>query len=202
MTSVTDGIVSTGTRCSTPSRIDQRLARRQVEQGADGLTRAFERPHLEPLRHREQEHDAGAFEPLAERHGAGDGNDHQRVDVDRAGPKGGERPPGREDGAGRRWPRRAGRRPGPDAQSGWRPAPAQNAGAGGRVSQNRHRTSAPEARGLLVLEPHPHARLTDGIDHRGRRQLGGVVLDVQPLPDDVGRQAPPCRPAASAGARG
>jgi hypothetical protein len=36
-----------------------------------------------------------------------------------------------------------------------------------------------------VLEPHPHARLADGIDHVRCRQPGGVVLDVQPLADHV-----------------
>ena len=29
--------------------------------------------------------------------------------------------------------------------------------------------------------------LADRVDHRRRRQLGGVVLDVQPLADEVGR---------------
>ena len=40
---------------------------------------------------------------------------------------------------------------------------------------------------LLVLEPHPHAGLADGVHHRRRGELGRVVLDVQPLADDIGR---------------
>ena len=55
------------------------------------------------------------------------------------------------------------------------------------VSQNRARTSGARRTRLLVLEPHAHAGLPDGIDHGGRRQLRGVILNVQALADDVGR---------------
>ena len=80
------------------------------------------------------------------------------------------RPPPR-----RAWPAAAARQAGDDRHAGRQhqpPAPLDVRPAGGR---------------LLVLEPHPHAGLADGIDHRGRRQPGGVVLHVQPLADEVGR---------------
>jgi hypothetical protein len=35
---------------------------------------------------------------------------------------------------------------------------------------------------LIVFEPHPHPGLPDRAGHRGRRKLGSVVFDVEPLP--------------------
>ena len=41
----------------------------------------------------------------------------------------------------------------------------------------------------LVLEPRPHAGVGDRVGNSRGRDLRGVVFDVQPLSDDVGREA-------------
>ena len=72
--------------------------------------------------------------------------------------------------------------PGP-AQRGQRPAGTpepQTRRSAARRSRRR------PARGFLVLEPRAHAGLRDGFGDARRRQLRGVVLDAQPLADDVG----------------
>ena len=61
----------------------ERLGGRQIHQRADGAARALHRARLEQLRQREQEDDGRPFAPLAEHHRAGDGDEHEDVDVER-----------------------------------------------------------------------------------------------------------------------
>ncbi|MCY1414360.1 hypothetical protein D9M71_298080 [compost metagenome] len=57
------------------------LLRRQLQQAADGMARAFQGLRLDQLGDGEQHADHRRFRPLADQQGAGDGDAHQRVDV-------------------------------------------------------------------------------------------------------------------------
>jgi hypothetical protein len=164
--------------------LDESLTRGEIDQGADCLTRALERPHLEPLREREEEDDAGRLEEIAQRQGADDRHHHQHVDVDGAAPQRRDCAADGKDaatGRGRAIQRR--RRHGPSdsrcagtcrderARQRHQPQPCAYAGIRGQR--------------LVVLEPHPHAGLADGVDHLRCRQPRRVVLHVQALADDV-----------------
>ena len=178
---------STATWRSTPPLPDERLARRQIDQRADRLARALHRPHLEPLRHREQEDDAGRLEPFAEQQGAGDRDDHQRVDVEACASgwrsrarRAGKMPPATA--AAMKHAAAAVARPAADNA---RPAPI--AAAQATISRQRHAMAAPPTAGSSCSS---HIRMPvwpDGVDDRGRGQLGGVIFDVQPLADEIGR---------------
>ena len=64
--------------------------------------------------------------------------------------------------------------------------PAPSAAPDSDEQPSRERRLSAAGRRLLVLEPGAHARFGDRLGDRGRRQLRGVVLDAQPLADDVG----------------
>ncbi|MNJ45293.1 hypothetical protein D3C77_403810 [compost metagenome] len=55
--------------------------RAQLHQPANRIARTVQRARLDQLGDGKQEHDHGRFRPLADQHGAGDGDAHQRVDV-------------------------------------------------------------------------------------------------------------------------
>ena len=165
---------------------DDSLAGRQVDQRADGLTGPLQGSHLEPLRHGEEEHDGRRLEPLAEQQGAGYRDHHEGVDVEGARTNGDDRAPGRVDAAS----------DGGDGEAhrGVESAPGSRKDQAGadRDGTHHHQTPAPFGSGaalggLVVLQPHPHAGLANGIDDCCRRQAGRVILDVQPLPHEVGR---------------
>ena len=66
----------------------QRVGWCEIHQRPDGEARAIQRAGFERLGHREQEHHRGGLRPLAEPDGACGGNQHEDVDVDRAGANG------------------------------------------------------------------------------------------------------------------
>ena len=164
-----------------------RLARRQVQQGANRMTGTLQRARLEPLRERKQEHDAGRFGPFADRQGTDDGEHHQDVDVQAARAHRGDGPARR-----RRDPSGHGRQIGHGRHAGHaRPFAAQ---AQAQRSPRRQRQPRPSGavgasvgRGL-VLEPHAQARVSGRIHHRRGRESCGVIGDAQALRHDVGRQ--------------
>ena len=82
--------------------LDLREPGRQVEQRPDGLARALERPHLQPLCHGEEKDDRRRLEALAEHESAADGDHHQAVDVDRSRPERQQSSPRREHAPGER----------------------------------------------------------------------------------------------------
>ncbi len=57
------------------------LFRGQLQQAADSAARTFQGARLDQLGDGEQHRDHGRFRPLADEHGAGHGDAHQRVDV-------------------------------------------------------------------------------------------------------------------------
>ncbi len=61
---------------------DERVGRREIEQRAHGVARAFERPCLERLREREEKDHRRGFRPLPQRDGANGRHQHQDVDVE------------------------------------------------------------------------------------------------------------------------
>jgi hypothetical protein len=168
-------------------RNDQRLAWREVDQGPDGLARALERPHLEPLRDGKEEHDAGLPQPSRPARAPRNRDHHQDVDVECADfdrrPGAARRKNASKDRCGNERCRRHSRACG----SGECEARRQQHRAGQHQAPPPRRVAARALR-LLVLEPHAHPGLPDRIHHGGRCQLGGVVLDVKALADQVGRQ--------------
>ena len=141
-------------------------------------------PHLEPLSNGKEEHDGRRLETLAEQDGSRRGDHHQHVDVHRSRTKREHGTPRREHG-----PHECGQHEQCARERGMVEGRARKSGGYRQsgccheqqpstdVGANRHR--------LLVLEPHPHPRLPDGIHHCRRRQYGGVVFHVQALADNV-----------------
>ena len=164
--------------------------RRQIHQRADRESRALERPRFERLRDGEQEDDRRGLGPLAERDRAGRGDEHQDVDVERAQRGRRARP------SARRVRHASGDR---DAQTSTGAAVARastrSAASPAAEQQRRQPTRSSAAAALsglaggdrlLVLEPGAHARVGDGGGNGRGRQLGRVVLHVQPLAHQVG----------------
>ena len=167
----------------------QRRGRRQVHQRADRVARSFQRARFECLRDAEQEHDGRRLRPFAQRRRPPGRDDHQDVDIERPGPQRVQRLADcRGDAGGER-----------------------QAEAPGHPERRcaRERQSEPEAKGetrrpherlahaclalaaedrFFVLEPRTHTGVGDRIGDRRRRQPGGVVFHVEPLPHQVGRK--------------
>ena len=164
---------------------DDRFGRRQIHEVANRAACAFHRARLEQLRQREQEDDRRRLRPLAEHDRAGDGDEHQHVDVE------GERPRGEQRAAHRVEPAAQDREPerdgGPHARDGDRVQRKANAEAHARAHDEQApcRRGGGRPRGLVVLEPRAHARLRHRLGDRRRRQPRRVVLDLEPLSDDV-----------------
>ena len=165
---------------------DERLAWRQIDQRTNRLTRALHRSKLEPLRDGEQTHHGGGLEPFAQHQGARNRHDHQRVDV--------QRPRSNSCNGPARWKDPADRRCDRECHSRRGVAARKRQSAADRKSRCRrdHEPPSPREGGstggrLLVLEPHPHARLAGGVHDGRRRELGSVVLDMQPLSDEISR---------------
>ena len=166
---------------------DQCLARREIQQGADGVAGALQRAGFEPLREGEQEHDAGRLGPFADRQRSRDGQDHQDVDVQAARPDGGHGPlRGRHHaGADGRQIRHRGQRRHAD--------PVGGQARGQRRARRQHEPGAPgigraRVERRLVLEPHAQASVGRGVHHRGRGQPRRVVRDAQALGHHVRRK--------------
>ena len=166
---------------------DERLARRQVDQRPYRLPRAFHRPDLEPLRDGKEEHDARGFRPVAERERSDHRDHHQHVDIEDARARSGERAACRKGNADSRTRHIERHRRARQTLRLEERGDEQKAAANQHELPARIERRAADHR-LLGLEPHPHTGLAHGIDHRGCGELGGVVLHVQPLPDEIGRE--------------
>jgi hypothetical protein len=75
--------LTTMTDPTSVGALHDRFLRREIHQRADGGPGALERPRLERLRHGEHEDDGRRLGPLAQGDGAGGGDQHQHVDVER-----------------------------------------------------------------------------------------------------------------------
>ena len=164
----------------------QRLTRRQIDEGANGLTRVLHGAELEPLRHREQEHDARCLEPLSQDQRTRHRHHHEDIDVDGVRADRTPRANRRVDAAKHRreCKARGAERP-RTRDSADEPSTGQP-----RTAEHQH----PAARNIghirrfFVLEPHAHTGLSDSVDHDGRREPCDVVFDVKTLADEVGGQ--------------
>jgi hypothetical protein len=160
------------------------LTRRQIDERPNRLPRALQRADFEPLCRREQEHHAHRFQQFPDGNGTRDGNHHEDVDVDGARANCRHRAAARKNAPGNRTANPE------DAGDRRLIQPRRGRAKSQRGSGDGHQPPAAADRGireerLVVFEPHPHPRLPNRVDHRGRRKLGSVVFDVKPLADDV-----------------
>jgi hypothetical protein len=159
------------------------LGRRQVHQRADGVAGAVHAARFQVLREAEEKHHGRAFQPVADRDGADDGNRHQHVHVEGAQTQSAPRAADRGhaakgDGQQRRQLR--GRRP-PRGVGGQ--AQGQRRAAGSQHPSTS--IGPPGAASLFVLEPCAHARVGDRADNGAGGQTGGVVLHAQPARNHI-----------------
>ena len=165
---------------------DDGFSRGELHQAANGAASPIHRARFQELRKREEKDDGGGFAPLAENGRTSDRHQHEDIDVEsggaeRCGGPLGDGPDTQSDGEDKRQP---GRRQPHGCELLQESKAEQN---GGELSQSQagRRTGCGRLR-LLVLEPGSHAGTRHGFRNDRSRQLGGIVLDAQPLPHHVG----------------